>query len=87
MQARPPERLVDVDVPEACRGPLVEEGRFERRAPTRKGPRERAAREAPLEWLDSEAPRREILVELARLEERPGSEAADVSIGDVRPVV
>ena len=40
-----------------------------------------------LERLDAEAPRCEIVLELARLEQRPRSEPAHVAIGDVRAVV
>ena len=48
---------------------------------------QRARREAALERLAAEAPRREVVLELARLEQRPRSEPAHVAIGDVRSVV
>jgi hypothetical protein len=87
MQARPPQRLVDVDVSQARRGPLVEERRFERGAPTRKDACQDSAREGALQGLVPESPCCKVLVELSRLEERPRPEAANIPIGDVRSVV
>ena len=49
--------------------------------------RQGARREAALERLAAEAPRREVVLELARLEQRPRSEPAYIAIGDIRSVV
>src|SRR6185436_4081060 len=84
---RPPQRLVRVDVPHPCGGSLVEEGRLDRSAAPLKRPGERARGEAALERLAAQAPRREVVAQLPRFEQSPGSEAADVAIGDIRSVV
>ena len=86
MEARPPERLVCVDVPDACEEALVEDERLQRRAPPGDLVGEGARRERPAERLGADA-LREVGLELAGLEEQPGSEAAHVAIGDVRSVV
>ena len=87
MDARPPERLVGVDVPDARERALVEQRRLDRRAAARERARRgaRAVNAAP----SGSGPRRavEVGVELARLEQEPGAEPAHVAVGDVRSVV
>jgi hypothetical protein len=87
VQARAPERLVDVDVPEARGSALVEKCGLERSSTAGKRLGECPRRELALERLAAEPARAEVLVELAGLEERPRSEPPDVAVGDVRPVV
>ena len=86
MDARAPERLVDVDVPEPGERALVEERRLDRRAPLRRRSPSRAAVKSA---SSGSSPSRVARygVELARLEQEPGAEAADVAVGDVRSVV
>src|SRR4051812_4303609 len=84
---RTPEGLVRVDVPDAGRRPLVEERGLDGRSPARERLRQGARREAALERLAAKAPRREVVLELARLQQVPGSEPTHVAIGDVRSVV
>ena len=86
VDARAPQRLVDVDVPEAGERALVEERGLDRRAPLREPLAEPCRREERIERLLADA-RREVRRELARLEQEPGAEAADVAVGDVRAVV
>jgi len=86
MDLRPPERLVDVDVPEPCHRPLVEQRSLDRCAAALESPREPARREGTLERLDAE-PFFEVRLELVYLEELPGPEAADVTVSNVRSVV
>src|SRR3954452_7446982 len=86
MDLRAPERLVGVDVPDAGDRALVEERRLDRRLPLLQARRQRRRREGGAERLLAE-PRIEVRVELVRLEQQPGAEAADVAIGDVRAVV
>ena len=86
MEARPPERLVGVDVPHAREQALVEDERLQGRAPAGDPVGEGPRRERPAERLGAD-PLREVRLELAGLEEQPGSEAADVAVGDVRSVV
>src|SRR5262245_54494068 len=86
MEARPPERLVRVDVPDACEDALVEDDRFQRRTPARQAVRERPCRERPPERLDADL-RREVRLEFARLEQEPRAEPPDVPVRDVRSVV
>ena len=83
---RAPERLVDVDVPEAGERALVEERGLDRRATLREPLAETRRREERVERLLADA-RREIRLELARLEHEPGAEAPDVAVRDVRSVV
>ena len=84
---RVPERLVGVDVPDSGRGPLVEEGRLDRRAAARERRAEARGRERAAERLHAEPAGGEVRLELARLEEVPRAEPAHVSVGDVRAVV
>ena len=82
----PPERLVRVDVPDACEDALVEDDGLERRSAARQTVGQRAGGEAAAERLLAD-PLREVRLELARLEEQPRAETPDVSIRDVRSVV
>src|SRR3954470_13532078 len=79
---RTPERLVDVDVPHAGKRPLVEEGRLDRRTPPRELRAEPRSREQGMERLLPDL-LVEIGLELARLEQQPRAEAADVAIRDI----
>ena len=80
-----PQRLVDVDVPEARDRSLVEQRRLERGAPSVQPPSEPGRRERA-ERLRPE-PGGEIGGQLALLEQLPGAEAPDIAIGDVRAIV
>ena len=85
MEARPPERLVCVDVPTPAKSLWSRTSAFSGAAagdPVGEG----ARRERPAERLGPD-PLREVGVELAGLEEEPGSETAHVAVGDVRVVV
>ena len=86
MDARAPERLVDVDVPEAGERALVEERGLDRRAPLGEALAEPRSGEERVERLLADA-RREVRLELARLEDEPRAEAADVAVRNVRSVV
>ena len=86
MNVRVPERLVRVDVPESGNRPLVEDRDLHRRATARETPGEEDGREASTERLRTE-PYREMLFELLGLEQQPRPEAAQVAVGDPRPVV
>ena len=86
MHFRAPERLVDIDVPEPRDRALVEQRRLDRSAASLEPLREAARRERALERLAPE-PLREVPVDVFGLEQVPGTEAAYVTIGDVRPVV
>src|SRR3954467_12146685 len=86
MDTRAPERLVDVDVPEAGERPLVEESRLDRRLSIREPCRERLRRERPPQRLAPET-RAQVRIELARLDEEPRAEASDVAVNDFGPVV
>ena len=86
MEARPPERFVRVDVPDAREDALVEDDGLERRLAAGEAVGERARGEAAAERLLAD-PLGEVRLELAGLEEQPRAEAPDVSIGDVRSVV
>ncbi len=55
MEARPPESLVGVDVPDAGEEPLVEDERLQRRAAAGDPVGERARRERPPERLGADA--------------------------------
>src|SRR6185503_1185820 len=87
MDPRPPQRLVRIDVPHSRGRSLVEESSLDRGAAPFQRPGERARGEAPLERLAAETPRREVVLQLPRLEESPRSETANVTIGDVRSIV
>src|SRR6266540_1441707 len=86
LDARPPERLVRVDVPQPGHGALVEDGRLDGGAPVAQALSEEAGREGGSERLRAVLDR-EIRLELTRLEQQPGSEPAHVAIGDVRRIV
>src|SRR6266516_662258 len=86
MQARPPQCLVCVDVPDAGEQPLVEQERLQRRPPPRQPVRERPRVERAPERLCPDA-RCQVMLELTRLEQEPCAETTDVAIGDVRAVV
>src|SRR5262249_44833211 len=86
MDARTPQRLVDVDVPHAGERALVEQRRLDRRAPATEALPEACGREQRVERLLAEA-LREVRVELAGLEQEPRAEPADVAIRNVRSVV
>jgi hypothetical protein len=81
-----PQRLVDVDVPEAGERPLIEQGRLARRPPLREPLAEPRRGEAGVERFRAEACR-QIRRELARFEHEPRAETADVAVGDIRSVV
>jgi hypothetical protein len=86
IQPRPPERLVDVDVPHPGEDALVEKRRLERRPPTRQPLPESRRGEERVEWLVPDAGV-EIGLRLLWLEKQPGAEAADIAVRDVRSVV
>src|SRR4051794_14090298 len=85
MKPCPPQRLVRVDVPDPREDALVGAAPFRRRA-ARGGPLGQRARGEPgAQGLFAE-PLCEVRLELARLEEKPRPEAADVSVCNVRSV-
>ena len=86
MEAREPQRLVDVDVPEPRHRPLVEERRLYGRLAVFQPPGEEAGGKAPLERLGTDLDR-EVRLELPRLEQEPRAEAPDIPIADVRSIV
>ena len=86
VDASVPERLVGVDVPDACDRPLVEDRRLDRRAATGQARRKGLRRESRLERLDPDS-LREVGVELLGLEQQPRAEPPDVPVGDVRSVI
>ena len=55
MEARPPESLVGVDVPDTGEEPLVEDERLQGRAAAGDRVGERACRKRPAEWLGADA--------------------------------
>ena len=86
MDPRTPQCLVGIDVPDAREHALVEEERLDRRPPAGKLLTELPCREFGPERFAAEA-RREVILELARFEQEPGAEPADVAVGNVRSVV
>src|SRR3954471_197161 len=86
MQLRAPERLVDVDVPQARNRALIEQRRLQRRAPLCQLLAQALRGERPLQRLAAEAAR-EGGVPFLRLEPGPRPQAPDVAIRDVRAVV
>jgi hypothetical protein len=86
MNAGTPERFVRVDVPHPGEQALVEQRSLDRRAPLLQSLREPARRESSSEQLAAD-PRREIRLELVRLDEEPRAEPAYVAIDDIRSVV
>jgi hypothetical protein len=86
VEARPPQRLVRVDVPNACEDALVEDNGLQGRAPACEAVDERSRRERPAERLDADLGR-EVRLEVRRLELEPGAEAPHVPVCDIRSVV
>ena len=86
VDARAPERLVRVDVPESRDDPLVEEDGLERRAAAAELIRQPPRRESRPERLRPVL-RREVRVELGALEHEPRPEAPHVAVGESRTVV
>src|SRR3954471_4863651 len=86
MDARAPQGLVDVDVPQSRERSLVEERRLDRRLALRQSLAEARDGEERVERLVAELGR-DVWVDLVRLEQEPGPEAPDVAVGDPRPVV
>ena len=86
MDPRAPERLVDVDVPHPGERALVEQRRLHRRPPPAEAFAEPGGGEERVERLVAET-RGKVRVDLARLEQLPRAEAADVAVRDVRSVV
>src|SRR3954453_14284678 len=82
----PTRRLVRVDVPAPREDALVEDDRLQRRAAPGEPLGQRARGETGAQGLLAE-PLCEVRLELARLEEKPRPEAADVSVCNVRSVV
>jgi hypothetical protein len=87
MDARIPERLVRVDVPDAGNGALVQKRSLHGCPPTGEGRGKALRGEPSLQRLSPEPPTRKVRVQVARLEEIPGAESPNVSIDDVRAVV
>src|SRR4051794_18134656 len=86
MDLRAPERLVDVDVPQARHRALVEQRRLDRRPPAGQTLAEPLRRERAVERPAAEAPA-EIVGDLVGLEQMPRAEAAHVAVGDVGTVI
>ena len=86
MHARVPERLVGVDVPHAGERALVEDRRLDRGAAVCEARSQASGGERAAERLRTEA-FREVRLLFPTFEQRPRAEAADVTIGNVRPVV
>ena len=86
MHRRAPERLVGVDVADARDRALVEQSRLDRCPPPGNAAGQDVGGEPGRQRLRAQA-RGEVRLELAGLERQPRPEAADVAIGDVRPVV
>jgi len=83
---RPPQRFVDIDVPEPGHRSLIEKRSLDRGAAAFELPTEPSRRERPFERLDPES-LFEVRLELAGLEQLPGAEPANVAIRDIRSVV
>ena len=86
MHLRAPQRLVRVDVAHAGDGALVEQRCLDRCATVRQPVREVVRAVCAVERLAPDT-RVDVRVHFGRLEQEPGSEAPDVAVGDVRPVV
>ena len=86
MDLRPPQRLVRIDVPHARKDALVEQDGFDRRPSPGEERLDRLCGEPAVEQFFPHSGR-EIRLELSRLQQQPGAEAADVTVGDVRSVV
>jgi hypothetical protein len=83
---RPPQRFVDVDVPEPGHRSLIEERSLDRCAPAFELLSKPSRRERSLERLDPESVI-EVRLELPGLEQLPGAKSADVAIREIRSVV
>ena len=86
MDSRAPERLVGVDVPHAGDGALVEDRRLDRGTPPGELLSEVLRAVRIRERLAPDA-RIDVCVHLVGLQQEPGAEPPDVSVGNVRPVV
>ena len=86
VDARAPERLVGVDVPEPRDRALVEQRALDRRAAPCEPLRQPRGGEARPERLDAE-PDAQVRIELAGLEQPPRAEAAHVAVGEPAAVV
>src|SRR5262245_39825463 len=86
MDLRPPERLVDVDVPQTGERALVEQRRLHRRLAVRELRAQRLRRERAAGRLAAETCR-EVWIEPFRLDEQPRAEAPYVAVHDIRSVV
>jgi len=86
MDLSPPERFVDIDVPEPSHRSLVEQRSLDRCATAFESLCEPPRREGALERLETQ-PLFEVRLQLGCLEQLPGAEAANVAICDVRSVV
>jgi hypothetical protein len=83
---RPPQRFVDVDVPEPGHRSLIEERSLDRCAPAFELLTKPSRRERSLERLDPES-LFEVGLELTGLEQLPGTEPAHVAVRNIRTVV
>jgi hypothetical protein len=86
VEPRPPQRLVDVDIPHPRERALVEESRFQRRTTTFEAFAEAGSREESVERLVPH-PCCEVRLRLSRLEQKPGAEAPHIAVRDIRAVV
>jgi hypothetical protein len=86
VEAGAPQCLVGVDVSHARKGALVEQRRLQRRAAAGKTLAQPSGREERVQRLVAHAGG-EVRIRLPRLEQEPGSEAADVPVRDIRSVV
>ena len=86
VDARPPERLVGVDVSEPGDRALIEHGSLDGRAPAAEPIAEIARCERCRERLGTE-PHGQIRRQLVGLEDDPRPEAANVAVDDVRSVI
>jgi len=86
MDARAPQRLVGIDVSHPGDRALIEESRLDRCAAPLKPARKSPSGEPALERLAPET-RRQVRLQLVRLDEEPRAEAADIAIRNIRSVV
>ena len=86
MHLRAPEGFVDIDVAEACDRALVKQGRLDWSPAASETFTQASRREAALERFAAEPPL-QIVLDLFRLEQVPGTEAPDVAIRDILSVV
>ena len=85
--ARPMQRLADIDIAEPRDQPLIEKQRLHRRLPPPKGLREKRRVERLLQRFDAEPLEELVAVELARGDEQHEAETARVVIGDAGAVL